>query len=65
MIDFLYSKEQLREIKGMNFAKLICLVTDVVKVPSKGFVGPSRTNDYIFCKNLKLINFHVFKAHHE
>lgn len=53
--------DQLREIRKMTFAQLVCIVTDMGRVPRKGFVAVSKKNPYVDCKELKSFNLLPFK----
>lgn len=55
------SVDQLREIKRITFAMLLCMVSKIKQVPRKGFVAVSRENPYIDCSKMKFINFEPFR----
>lgn len=57
---FLFFAEQLKEISRTTFSEILCMVTDLHKVPYNGFVTPTADNPYIDCSRMDTFNFYLF-----
>lgn len=57
-----FSEGQLMEIRKMTFAKLLCYVTKVGKVPMMAFYTPSAENTVVDCSSLEPLNLMAWKV---
>lgn len=55
-----FTPQQLAEIRKMNYAKLICMVTDLKIVPKHAITIATNSDDYLQCKDIKPFNFRLF-----
>lgn len=56
-----FTSAQLAEIKQMNYAKLICILTDLKTVPKQGLTVATKRDDFLQCKQVKPFNVQLFK----